>query len=163
MTLSTLSTPSISSCAPGNASVPLNWRCKDGAKILDTREDLPEPETPVTAVKHPNGNSTSMLARLFCLAPITLRWPFVGVVLSSGTGIERLPERYAPVIESLALITCFGVPFATIWPPSNPAPGPRSQSQSACLNVSSSCSTTKRVLPRSDNSLRVANSLALSL
>ena len=131
--------------------------------MLDTSEDFPEPETPVTAVKQPNGNSTSMLSKLFCLAPNILRWPLNGFTRSVGTGIDLFPERYAPVIEPLALITAFGVPLATISPPSNPAPGPKSQSQSAWRRVSSSCSTTSKVFPRSDNSLRVANNLSLSL
>ena len=93
MTLSTLSIPSISSCAPGDTSDPLSLRCSEGAKMLDTSEDFPEPETPVTAVRQPSGNSTSMFARLFCLAPTTLRWPLNGATLSSGTGIERLPDK----------------------------------------------------------------------
>ena len=49
-----------------------------------------------------------------------------------GTGIAFLPERYGPVTEPLALWRpAAGVPRATIWPPSSPAPGPKSSSWSA--------------------------------
>ena len=54
-------------------------------------------------------------------------------------------------------------PLATTSPPSFPAPTPISTSQSACLRVASSCSTTKRVFPRSVSSLSVSNSRSLSL
>ena len=42
-----------------------------------------------------------------------------------------------------------GLPCATRWPPASPAPGPRSTTKSARRMVSSSCSTTSTVLPRS--------------
>ena len=41
------------------------------------------------------------------------------------------------------------MPEWTTWPPCSPAPGPMSTAQSATRMVSSSCSTTMRVLPRS--------------
>ena len=40
-----------------------------------TSVDFPAPETPVTAASTPSGNSTSMLRRLFSLAPAILRLP----------------------------------------------------------------------------------------
>ena len=97
----------------------------------EMRDDLPEPETPVIDVKQPSGMLTSMLLRLLCWAfLISNHFPF-GVILSFGGSIERRPDRYAPVTESFAFITLLGGPFATTVPPSNPAPGPRSQIQSA--------------------------------
>ena len=53
-------------------------------------------------------------------------------------------------------------PFAMISPPCSPAPGPMSMTQSAVRIVSSSCSTTRTVLPRSRSRVSVAMSLALS-
>ena len=41
------------------------------------------------------------------------------------------------------------MPECTTWPPCSPAPGPMSTTQSAVRIVSSSCSTTISVLPRS--------------
>ena len=41
------------------------------------------------------------------------------------------------------------MPETTTWPPCSPAPGPMSTTQSAVRMVSSSCSTTMSVLPRS--------------
>lgn len=59
-----------------------------------TSVDLPEPETPVTAVRTPSGKETSMSRRLFSLAPITVscRAGSTGRRIS-GTGMERLPHE----------------------------------------------------------------------
>ncbi len=52
-----------------------------------TREDLPEPETPVTQVKVPRGMDTSTWRRLFSAAPRMVRvWP-LPFRRSAGTGI----------------------------------------------------------------------------
>ena len=53
-------------------------------------------------------------------------------------------------------------PLAMISPPCSPAPGPMSTTQSAVRMVSSSCSTTSTVLPRSRSRVSVAMSFALS-
>ena len=53
-------------------------------------------------------------------------------------------------------------PLAMISPPCSPAPGPMSITQSAVRIVSSSCSTTSTVLPRSRSRVSVAISFALS-
>ena len=45
-------------CLPGEVSALCRALCSEGASIPDTREDLPEPETPVTEVIQPNGKST---------------------------------------------------------------------------------------------------------
>ena len=59
------------------------------------------------------------------------------------------PERYAPVSDSgLRMIASSG-PTVRTRPPSAPAPGPRSTTTSASRIVSSSCSMTMSVLPRS--------------
>ena len=90
------------------------YRWREGARIPEISEDLPEPETPVTDVKQPSGSLTSMLLRLLCSAPLIVSHFFEGFCLFSGTLIERLPERYAPVTESFAFMTLLGIPFATM-------------------------------------------------
>ena len=66
-----------------------------------TSVDLPEPETPVTQVKSPSGNSASTFLRLLPVAPITLMTRFGSRgVRSPGSAIFVRPERYLPVSES---------------------------------------------------------------
>ena len=66
------------------------------------------------------------------------------------------------MIDRGSASTASSVPFAMISPPCSPAPGPMSMTQSAVRIVSSSCSTTSTVLPRSRRRVRVAISFALS-
>ena len=127
-----------------------------------TSVDLPAPETPVTATRHPSGNSTSTSLRLFSAAPISLTLLPLPRRRCDGTSILRRPARYAPVTDRSAFITSRGAPEATISPPSSPAPGPKSTIQSASSMVSSSCSTTMTELPRSRSRLSVANRRMLS-
>ncbi len=61
----------------------------------------------------------------------------------------------APVIDSADASRSATVPDTTTLPPCSPAPGPMSTTQSAVRMVSSSCSTTIRVLPRSRSLVRV--------
>ncbi len=63
---------------------------------------------------------------------------------SSASRSETLPSRSA----SLRAISS-AVPMATTSPPRTPGPGPKSMMWSAARIVSSSCSTTTTVLPRS--------------
>ena len=110
----------------------------------------------------PSGNVTSMSRRLCSRAPLTTSacrcpggaWP--------GPGPARSPRRNAPVIERGSASTASSEPFAMISPPCSPAPGPMSMTQSAVRIVSSSCSTTRTVLPRSRSRVSVAISFALS-
>ena len=66
-----------------------------------TSVDLPDPETPVTAISVPSGKSTVMSRRLCSRAPTTvsLRCLFDPAAGCSGSGISRLPDRNAPVID----------------------------------------------------------------
>ena len=80
----------------------------------------------------------------------------------AGIATERSPRRKAPVMERGSARTTSSGPLAMISPPCSPAPGPMSTTQSAVRIVSSSCSTTRTVLPRSRNRVRVAMSFALS-
>lgn len=91
-----------------------------------TREDLPEPDTPVTQVKVPRGTDTSIWRRLFSAAPRTVRYaPLPGRRLS-GTGMNFLPLKYWPVRLLGLAMTSSGVPAAITCPPWAPAPGPMS-------------------------------------
>ena len=87
---------------------------------------LPLPLTPVMATKHPSGKSTSMCFRLCSCASRTVIQASPGVRRISGMGIERLPERYWPVIDRGSASSFFSVPATTISPPCSPAPGPMS-------------------------------------
>ena len=66
------------------------------------------------------------------------------------------------MIERGSPRTASSGPLAITWPPCSPAPGPMSMTQSAVRIVSSSCSTTRTVLPRSRSRVSVAMSFALS-
>ena len=127
-----------------------------------TSELLPLPLTPVTQVSVPNGTDTSIFFRLFSRAPRTVSHLPLPARRRSGTSMRFFPLRYWPVRLLGSAITCSGVPADTTCPPSAPAPGPMSMSQSAERMVSSSCSTTIRVLPRSRSRRRVSSSLSLS-
>ena len=79
-----------------------------------------------------------------------------------GTPIARVPLIYWPVIDAEFCSICAGVPCATICPPCSPAPGPISTTQSACRIISSSCSTTITLLPKSRRWCSVAIKRSLS-
>ena len=98
------------------------------------------------------------------MAPCTsMHLDFVCFLLVFGTGIFFLPLKYCPVIEFSTIFTSSAVPCAITFPPCVPAPGPISIIWSAAYIVSSSCSTTSNVFPKSLNFFSVANSLSLSL
>ena len=124
-----------------------------------TSVDFPDPDTPVTATRHPSGNATSTsLQVVLTAAPLTTTSrPRDRLRRSAGTGIACRPVRYAPVSDSgLASSSATG-PDTTILPPCSPAPGPISTTQSAARMVSSSCSTTISVFPRSRNRISVSS------
>ena len=128
-----------------------------------TSVDLPEPETPVTATNRPSGNATSTSRRLLADAPLTVTsWPRVRLRRCAGSGISLRPVRYAPVSDSSLASSSSTGPETTTWPPCSPARGPMSTTQSAARMVSSSCSTTISVLPRSRSRSSVSSSRWLS-
>ena len=162
MTLSRCSIPSMRSCLPGRAFMRFSSTPSFLYSTSLTSELLPLPLTPVTQMNMPSGKVTSMFFRLFSRAPRTVRnLPFPSR-RCAGSSMRFLPLRYWPVRLLGSAITCSGVPADTTCPPSAPAPGPMSMSQSAARMVSSSCSTTIRVLPRSRRRHSVASSLSLS-
>ncbi len=150
-------------CLPGTVRAPCSSRASDWYRMSLTRVDLPDPDTPVTAIRQPSGNATSTFFRLCSVAPLTTtsrdldrlrRW--------AGTGMLIRPVRYAPVSDSGLAISSDTGPDTTMLPPCSPAPGPMSTTQSAARMVSSSCSTTISVLPRSRSRIRVSSSRWLS-
>ena len=146
ITLSNTSIPSTDSCSPGFVRILCSWLAAALKTISLTSVDLPEPDTPVTAMNLPTGNSTSMSFRLCCEAPRTVNEPRSSV-RRGGTAISRAPDRNCPVTDARFFSTFAAVPSATTWPPCSPAPGPMSTSQSAARIICSSCSTTTTVLP----------------
>ena len=155
--------PSIRLCFPGIVLARFNSFASFLYKISLMRELFPEPETPVTQVITPNGIFTSIFFRLFSCAPTIFRNP-EGFSLFSGTGILIFPLKYAPVIEFLIVHNLLApFPLQQPHPPCSPAPGPISTMQSAASIVSSSCSTTIKVFPKSRRCFKVASSLSLSL
>ena len=68
-----------------------------------------------------------------------------------------------PSDTSYTFLISSAVPCAMICPPCTPGPGPISIIWSAAYIVSSSCSTTNNVFPKSLSFFKVAISLSLSL
>src|SRR6185312_2034437 len=64
---------------------------------------------------------------------------------------HKAPARYLAVLLAVLDATSFGVPDATMRPPSSPAPGPTSTIQSLAAATDMSCSTTITVFPASTN------------
>ena len=127
-----------------------------------TSVDLPLPDTPVTAVNVPERHREVDVAQVVlagaldderlaaALAPLRRdRHGSLAAQVRAGDrarlGQERLQR---PVGDDLAAVLA--------------GPGPMSTTQSAVRIVSSSCSTTSTVLPRSRSRVSVAMSLALS-
>ena len=68
--------------------------------MSSTSVDFPEPDTPVTTMKSPSGNLTSMFFRLFARAPSTsIALPFE-LRRSGGTGIDISPDMNRPVSDA---------------------------------------------------------------
>ena len=126
------------------------------------RVDFPDPDTPVTLTNIPSGIFTSIRFRLCSRAPRIHSASPLPRRRRAGTEMTRRPERYWPVIESGALRMRSSGPEATTRPPCAPAPGPMSTIQSADRIVSSSCSTTRMVFPRSRSRASVSISRRLS-
>ena len=72
----------------------------------------------------PSGIFTLIFFKLFSLAPFISRYFLLPFLLTEGTSILSVPFRYLPVILFSLFITSSGVPAATTFPPSSPAPGP---------------------------------------
>ena len=117
-----------------------------------TSVDLPEPDTPVTATKHTEREGDVDVAQIVlagALDHVRAR-ALLGLCRRFVRHLDPPPagqvlRRSATRSEASRSST---VPETTISPPCSPASGPMSTTQSAVRMVSSSCSTTIRVLPR---------------
>src|SRR3954462_1104349 len=111
--------------------------------------DLPEPETPVTHVRTPSGNSTSIFLRLCCRAPTILMHVFA-FLREFGISIDLRPVRYSRVSDRVGAsprrvverpdgepspVNSSSAPFQTNSPPQLPRPGPRSIKLSAAQMI----------------------------
>ena len=154
--------PLMASCSPGRSRLRYSDCASRLYRISATSVDLPDPLTPVMQTNSPSGIRTSMFFRLFSRAPFTSRALPLPCRRFAGIGMRRSPRRKAPVMLSGQARIASSGPWQTTWPPCSPAPGPRSTIQSAERMVSSSCSTTSTVLPRSRSRVSVAMSRRLS-
>ena len=132
-----------------------------GCRVSLMSVDLPEPETPVTRMSLPRGNSTSTCLRLLPVHPFKIRLLPLPLRRCLGISIFCCPFRYCAVMVSVWSIS-WGVPWKTTSPPLRPARGPISTIQSALRIISSSCSTTITVFPKSRSSLSERMSRSLS-
>ena len=120
---------------------------------------LPDPETPVTTVILPLGILTSR-GRTVWMADIPMRIsPRANT--SSSAALRRTTTstpslRYGAMTESGSASMSDTVPWDTTVPPSLPAPGPISISQSAILRALTSWSTSITELPWSTRSRTIA-------
>src|SRR5260370_1119714 len=127
ITLSRRSSPSMRRCAPTRSVLPCKCRASAGNKMAFTRELLPAPLTPVTAVRIPTGKRASMFLRLFSEAPrMTIAASEVRRALARGASMRARPERYAPVRLDGWLASSSGEPLKITRPPMCPPPRPKS-------------------------------------
>ena len=76
-------------CLPGTVRAPCSSLASALYRMSLTSVDLPEPDTPVTAMKQPSGNATSTSRRLCSLAPLTtISRPWTACAGVAGTGID---------------------------------------------------------------------------
>ena len=151
-------------CLPGTVLAPLSLRAAAAARTSFTSVLLPEPDTPVTQVRSPAGNRTSIPLRLCSRASRTVSQAPSGSLVGASFMTAILRARYGPVWEARAGSAAHsdGLPWNRSRPPSTPASGPSSTISSAARIVSSSCSTTRTVLPLSRRPRSCASSLSLS-
>ena len=74
-------------------------RLSAGCSVALISDDLPAPDTPVTATITPSGISHVTFLRLCSRAPVSLT-QLVGSRRVSGTSIRSAPDRNRPVIDS---------------------------------------------------------------
>src|SRR5918992_5070294 len=75
MILSRCSSPRTRLCVPGRMRARLSLLATALYRISLTSVDLPDPDTPVTAVKTPSGTFALTLLRLCCVAPWISTYP----------------------------------------------------------------------------------------
>ena len=136
---------------PGRLAARCSRWASAGCRVSLTSVLLPEPETPVTQTKPPSGIATSTFLRLLLAGADGSRARCrCRARRSRGHGDRSLAGReLAGERVRVGGDSRRACPAATTWPPCSPAPGPMSIRWSAARMVSSSCSTTSTVLPRS--------------
>jgi len=81
-------------CLPGTVRAPCSSFASALYRMSLTSVDLPDPDTPVTAMKQPSGNVTSTSRRLCSLAPLTvISRPRIRFLRVAGSGIDSRPVR----------------------------------------------------------------------
>ena len=125
--------------------------------------DLPDPDTPVITTSRPSGMRALMRCRLCSCAPRISSAAVLRSTRRAGcSGCWSGWARKRPVTDCGWRCSSAAVPAATTCPPRRPAPGPRSITWSARRMVSSSCSTTIRVLPLVCSLASVSSRMRLS-
>nr|WP_245643009.1 hypothetical protein [Piscicoccus intestinalis] len=108
---------------------------------------FPEPDTPVTAVNTSSGSRRSSPRTVRMVIASTASIPAAARASDAlrGTGGGR--RRYSPVTDSGTWDSPGTGPEYSTSPPSLPAPGPTSMTQSARRTSERSCSTMSTLLP----------------
>ena len=91
--LSTSSHPFSFLCAMGRSATYPSFRANPAARVSFIKVLLPEPDTPVTTVSSPRGNSTLSILRLFPCGPSKVRHFSPAGLLCFGVCIAVLPDR----------------------------------------------------------------------
>ena len=98
------------------------WLFKIGYNVSLINVDFPLPETPVTAIVRPKGNSTLIFFKLFPLQPFNVSF-FSDFLLFLGTSIESSWfKNLAVIVEDFNIFS--KVPSKIMLPPFFPAFGP---------------------------------------
>ena len=111
-------------CLPGTTLLRYNLLAIVLYNTSLIRDDLPEPDTPVTTTSLFKGISTFTLCRLFSFAPLIDIFKPFPLRRFLGISIYSTPLKYLPVKLLGLCITSSGVPAAITHPPNSPAPGP---------------------------------------
>lgn len=122
--------------------------------------DFPDPDTPVTAVSTPNGNSAVTPRRLCRLTGPIFNWPRAARTWRTGVG-ERSKRKRAVADRSTEASSGTG-PLCSTSPPCSPASGPTSTSQSAPRMTSRWCSTTNTEFPADFSRSRTVSRASVS-
>ncbi len=92
--LSKFSIPSKLSNFPARVFALFNFAERCLYTISFTKDDLPDPETPVTQTNLPTGISTLIFFKVFSVAPfMVIKLPFP-CLLEVGVSIPFLPDKY---------------------------------------------------------------------
>ena len=94
-TLSTCFTPSMRLVLARRGAGPVDLGQQDCSRMSLTRVDLPDPDTPVTATRHPSGKATSMSLQVVLARPAHDE-------LLAGPGPALVGDRDEPLAGEVA-------------------------------------------------------------